>query len=1018
MLEDALESFRFAIEVDTKDGEARARALAKEILEIAKVTNTTAKEAGQMAGVWIKSFAELDASTKLVLKSAQEYAVALEKIDKSIKGGTQRAAVNQVRESEKWFELRAAKELENSNKLKLMDEQAAVLTQEKKLGLENAEAQALRNQLLELEKIALLDKQALQTAQQKNRTEAVDVGGDKARLAIQRLREAESGLFNVSAPLTEKQKQLGKALADLETPSKKAGHGLFSLGNFMRTAFGTLTAIGIFSVLQAIQQFFTGTLKAAQDFRGEMVELNLAEAILSKKGMDVSRKEFEDFISFIENKYQYLSKLDATKVVADTAGAVQEFDVSKTQLKELADAIAFIQLKNKLLGREEADAAHIINAAMDARSNFFNGMGINITEAIIKEKAYALGLVKTGEEIDKATRFQAILALLTEQTSNKQEELNKQIADTPLGDQLKLQKEYADAQLRIGQAFITVRDNLIDFLASFSPDMADSMVKFFTDLSAKANEAIDDIQVLTDSVTTLNDAMTVITDSGETEGGFLGWLAKVGKYIQEFFIFPIRAAVALVQGITTAIVAPVAGVLTFLVELASGVPLQQAYFDGGKAVGEAWARGFGIAIETIGKSGLFKNFPTQDTTNKGGDGLRGRDDTPTGEKKPAQVIEEDTQDLQKALEKMNDEILEAQLKLQQDMEEAQIDLGRKLVDIATEYAKKRADAEREYANKVADINADYNSRVRDIQSSRAAENQRARNDELEREAQFQEEMRQLKENFLMSLDDALHERDARQVLRLIKQYELDKAQAEREHALEQEKAANEQAERNAKFQREMADAERERKEKLAAAQRDYQDKLAKLAADEAAERAAAELAYQRKKEDLEREMQDRLEIVAANLINEFNLTKEGLDAIVALYHQYYAEVSAIYAAMQHMLSGQLMGSKPNSGLSGRGGSKGNNNVRNGMAQGGSIVADQPTSVTFGEAGPEIATFTPIGRTGTDVNKVFSSLGGSDGGTGGQIEIGVSLSPDLESRIIKNTLGETARVISNVRRSKN
>lgn len=392
-------------------------------------------------------------------------------------------------------------------------------------------------------------------------------------------------------------------------------------------------------------------------------------------------------------------------------------------------------------------------------------------------------------------------------------------------------------------------------------------------------------------------------------------------------------------------------------------------------------------------------------------------DTPTGTK-PAQTLEEDTQDLQKALEKMNDEILEAQLKLQQDMEEAQIDLGRKLVDIATEYTKKRADAEREYTNKVADINASYNSKVRDIQSSRAEANQKARNDELEREAKFQEEMRQLKENFLMSLDDALHERDARQVLRLIKQYELDKAQAERENELEKEKASNEQAERAAKFQREMADAERERKEKLAAAQRDYQDKLAKLAADEAAERAAAELAYQRKKEDLEREMQDRLEIIAANLINEFNLTKTGLDAIVALYQQYYAEVSAIYAAMQHMLGGQLMGSKPNPSMSGHSNSKGNNSVRGGMAQGGSIIANQPTNAVFGEAGPEIATFTPIGRKGTDVNKMFSALSGEGGGASGQLEIGVSLSPDLESRIIKNTMGETAKVISNVRRSKN
>lgn len=51
-------------------------------------------------------------------------------------------------------------------------------------------------------------------------------------------------------------------------------------------------------------------------------------------------------------------------------------------------------------------------------------------------------------------------------------------------------------------------------------------------------------------------------------------------------------------------------------------------------------------------------------------------------------------------------------------------------------------------------------------------------------------------------------------------------------------------------------------------------------------------------------MKDRLEIVGANLVAEFNLTSEGLNAIVNLYRQYYAEVSGIYAAMQAMIGGE------------------------------------------------------------------------------------------------------------------
>ena len=142
-----------------------------------------------------------------------------------------------------------------------------------------------------------------------------------------------------------------------------------AMNKFWNTTLGILTARVILGALNLIKQFFRDSLKYAQDARSQMVQLNFAESVLSKRGMDITRDELDKFIADIESRYKYLSNLEATKVVSETAGAVAEFDVSKQQLGELADAIAFIQTKNKLLGREEADAAHIINAAMDARSN-------------------------------------------------------------------------------------------------------------------------------------------------------------------------------------------------------------------------------------------------------------------------------------------------------------------------------------------------------------------------------------------------------------------------------------------------------------------------------------------------------------------------------------------------------------------------------------------------------------------------------------------------------------------------
>lgn len=822
-----------------------------------------------------------------------------------------------------------------------------------------------------------------------------------------------AGLVSVSEGI----KQANQELKKIPQGAKKAGQGLLSFSNIVRTAFGTLTAIGIFQLLTAITTFFQNVFQKAQEMRGELLELNLAESILSQKGMDITRKDFDDLIDYIRGRYTGLSELDATKIVAETATSVQEFDVNAEQFKGLTDAIAFVQTKNKLLGKEAVDAGHIMNALMDARSNFFNGMGINITNQLILEKAYAMGLLKTGEAMSKEIRFQASLALFMEQTSSKQDELNKSLEDTPLGRQIKLQEEWDDTMLAVGNSLITVRDNLIDLVAGFSPEAGEAVVQIFSDISKELNRFIDAIQKAQESWTTLSESI-----EGTNLDSFLSWIGNIVKNLMDI-LFPFEILLATLQSLGAVLATLIAPLVTFFAVMANGGTLMQALKLAGWSAGEAFVSGMTTALETLlkGENGVIAQAIKKFWLEQFGKSLEGLNkteknilsDTPTTPKTDGEgEISEEQQNLEKALEKMNNEILEQQIKLAQDMEDAQIDLGRKLVDIATEYAKKRADAERDYANDVSDIQADYSKEISDIQADQAEDRQKARNDELQREAEFQNEMQELKENFLMDLEEALHSRDARAILRLTKQYALDKLQAERQRELERQNSQREQAESSANFQRRRKEAEEERKAKLAEAHRDYQQKLAQLKAEEIAEREKAEEESKRKIEDLEREMQNRLEIVGANLIAEFNLTKTGLDAILSLYQRYYAEIAGIYQAMTTMLSGQqnlnISTSPPKSG-----GGGGGNKL---MAEGGTIVANKPTQVTFGEAGLEQATFTPLGRTGNNVNKTFSNMDGGGMG-GGLVEVLLTLSPDLQARIVKETMGQTANILTKINRSK-
>ena len=959
---------------------AKAESAISDVGEVSKRSNSVIEEMGRRIKEYAKAantpitsisntLISLNATDKVytsLVSKATQYALALEKAslktsdrqayntgkeledanklialeDKRLAKEAERNALEQKRLSQKTAEIEVIRQGEEFERRKHAEETKALATQERKLALENAETQAFREQLAQLQELASADAMRLQAAS----PYASPVNSPQAALATQKIAEAERQLINTTVPLTNAQKKLGMELKNLETASGGATSGLFSLRNVARTALGTFEAMAIFFLTQLVGQAIKKTIDSISQLEQSLIKLTIAEKAISKAGVDITPQQLSSIIKDVAAAYETVSKIDAAKMVSNLAVLTKDLQLTAKEYRDLAMAIPLVAQQAGV--SIDSATEQVINGLTKSGRGWAD-LGITVDAEIIKQKAVAEGLVATRAEYEALTaeqkqnvEVQALISILLENTNANLEEQSNYL------NTIEGQTKSANAQWE-------------DLLSTLGRIARPTTILFLKEINT--------------TLTSMNDWLDT------NEKNWNEWSANVAY------------AVVITSGFVKMMYHPTT--TNFFTEIPK--LLEEA--------GNAYREAMGLAkgLDDIGQ------------------------DTPTGAKEePQGSLEQDQEDLQKALEKMNDEILEAQLKLAQDLEDAQTDLERKRLDITTEYAKKRTDVEREYASKVADINSDYRNRIAEINSQQAEANQQARNDELEREAKFQEQMRQLKERFLMDLEDALHARDARQVLRLIKQYNLDKAQAEREHALEQETAQREQEERNSKFSRERADAERDRKAKLADAQREYADKLAKLKADEEAERAAAELAYQRKIQDLEREMQNRLEIVAANLIAEFNLTKDGLDAILALYQKYYSEIAGIYAAMNAMLAGQqnlLSGGNKSGGslLSNKSG-KGGSSVRGGFAEGGSMIANKPTTVTFGDNNGEfeLATFTPLQHAGKDMNKVFSSVaGGSSDGMGGTLELSLLLSPDLEARITRNTLDSVGQVITKVSRSK-
>lgn len=951
MASDPLQPIILDVQARTKDAEATFSAMAAKIKKLAKEMNATLSQVGYAMGQAnpelipfitraVKALQEEEKATNKVTEAKRKDALAQAELNARMLAGTA-----------------SIKEYAASMKLSPKSSQALggiLPTSMQTHGMVNSVKTAMQEIMTVLKVNSNTAKKILH-----------EMFGD--RIPLPALNQAEKESNN-------KLVGIGERIREVFTDMRSA----------VQTAFGTLFAVAIFNAVQLVQEFFSDSLKLARDFEREVRELGLAEALLSKSGMDITRKELDDLVSYIENKYKYLSKVEATGVIGSLS-IVKDYGLKKEDLRNLADVISYMTIQAKLNG-EEIDAQRLLNALLDGRANALNQYGINLSDVVIEQKAEELQMKKVNGEYSKQDKLLATIAVAQESTSDNVKEFTAGLDGSREGMEAFNKVALDNMKLEIGQWFL---------------DMEFSVLK-----------AVSSIRILNSSLTGLIEKRTGLKNLGKEDGFF----EQIGD-----ILVPMEQLLAFLKSIATIMATVWAGIIS----LWAGAGWRRA----GEAMGEAFISGFSDVIATAlaGEEGRLATW-----TKKQWKSITGVDldqtnatDTPTGKapigmEEAGGSLEKDQEKLQEALSKMNEDILDAQLKLAQDMEDAAIDLGRKLVDIDTEYANKRADAQRDYTNSVSDINRDYQNTIADIKRDEAESDAQAKNDAIDREAQFQNEMKELQEGFLMDLDDALHARDARAILKLIKQYNLDKLQAERKHSLEQDSAKREEQLRKQSFERKRADAERERKEKLADAARDYAEKLAQLARDSAAERSAAQLDYRRKLEDLQKATRERLETIHRGLMREFDLTRAGLTAIMSLYRSHYAAIQQMASSTASALS-----TKPTSGttinaLGGVGGSGATAGTSTKpwwqMAEGGTIIADSPTNVQFGERGLEMATFTPIGRNGRDTNRLFSSLSSGEAGAG-KVSIELLLSPDLESRIVSNTLNRTAEVISKVQRSK-
>lgn len=737
------------------------------------------------------------------------------------------------------------------------------------------------------------------------------------------------------------------------TAAEKTASKVGISSRVMTIAMGMLIHQGINLVINAFQSMFTMAIKGLRELETATYNLVNAERTLSEQGVEISPQGLEKSIADLQKLDPLLSKIQATEAVSRISSLVApNVGLNAKEIDQLTQSIAILAVKNRGLGKS------------------FEEVESQVSNAFLSGKV-SVGINQLGVKItDQIVKDEALRMGLVKTAEEYDALTGKMQANIKARAMLSVITQATSKEIAHLPDFLKTADAKFGI---FQARMSD----FFTSLGTVAAPLIQRV-------------LDLLID------GFTKASAWIDKNRDSLLIF------ADVMGNVVVIVLKLTGIL-----LKFGIAGVQAF----KGIIEG-------AQKLIDKIPFLKKVAEL----LGFKGIGDATDTPTGTSDPfgggagaskygdryAEAVDEAEQKVTEIMKDAREKREDLDRNHANKMADIARDASRKMADIATNLRDKLEDAQKDYGNKVADINSDTDKKI-------AETKQDSYKKSIEAEQKYQDELKSLREKYLMDLEEALRARDARQVLKLMKQYAIDKEKAVENRNKEREQAKTES-------QQKIRDLEQERKEKLAVAAKDLADKIkqAQLAANRerrdaaiAHQRALADArqAYQRQLAEQRLFLQRKLADLAASIAAEYNLTAAGARAISDLINSAsggtgtastYSNGGSTYGATNNAPLPYAVGSQD---IWGRGG----------MAEGGTFLATRPATINVGENRPEVITATPLGKPGKDISKVFTN--GSVGGANGQIELGLTLSPDLEARIISQTLSETANVVLKINRSK-
>jgi hypothetical protein len=814
---------------------------------------------------------------------------------------------------------------------------------------------------------------------------------------------------------------LNSALKQLSDTGNKTKTAMSSLGQTIQQALVIGLGLNLYNAIQSVIAFLREAAISGQELAKAFFQLEIGIRAVRRAGMDITTPEMLQNLDRLQEKFGVFSKKSLVEGSSALINLIRDMGMTKEQVFQLQDAIATLAVVN---GRSMDDVQRTVALALS--SGYTEGLqrlGVSINRVNIAARANAMGWKGGYTALTEHQRAMATLSLVMEKTGKYADDLAEyqktlagqyDISTAKLADQKALiGSQLLPTQVALNEALIKLIDNLGQVLEVLSP-------------------IVNSILAVNDAVKTLRGTIDDLSKTSPALKFLLDLFENLRKGV-EMVLNPFKL-------------------------LTGAVDMMRQNFQ--KLKDSDW----GMTDEQLKKWQWLTDAVTKIFSLTGqqitlpepevGTPDLGMDELESQGKSQEDYVKKLHDDIENEQRRFVNRMAELERDLARDMADIDRDLARDLEDIARDLARDRekiiedgnrklTEAAEEYTRKVAEENRNYALKIQDS-------NRKYQQDELDAEKKHQEDMRRLREEFLFDLEDALHERDARQILTLTRRYNLDKEQGQRQFDLDREERARQ-------HQLELEDLAREHEERMRQLAEEQAEKLAKIREETQLRLEERQRQYEQEVEDRNRKAEqdredraikqqeliedlkiqsaERLAELVAELAAEKDMTAAMLQGIADEYSRIYGPMGIIDQQMYYYISmlaqraaeAQSIMKQMYPYLSGNLNLGGNTNLNNNnnqggrpynkFAEGGTMYADRPTSVIFGDKGLEKATFTPIGRTGRDEGKV---VGGGDLVSGrsrdGKVTIAVAMEAGLIASIQENTLDKAAEVLFEVQRS--